>query len=283
MAGCDEKPSTTIMDAADSTNAATQNFPMLRYYYLDKRVKGESIRLALVVGGIPFEDVRCSYEEVAAMRASSCLPFSQVPALQIGDDPTLHGQSQALLRWAGRTAGLYPVEHQLRIDAVTDTIVELYEHVVKVGYGSAMTRNPKTGRPMVQLSDFQRFEVSRCCGEVLFPTRFRQLERLVLELVEAPTSDTREAGAAAGGAAADASAHPTPQQPSRYFCGSRLTIADLSLYVLASAILDGAWAGNGVEPEVLDECPRLVNIVRLVEAHPRVKAWNDAHPCSWFG
>ena len=74
----------------------------LRFFYLDKRVKGECIRLALVVAGIPFEDVRVSYAEVAAMRDAGRLPFSQVPVMQIGDDPTLHGQSQALLRWAGR-------------------------------------------------------------------------------------------------------------------------------------------------------------------------------------
>merc|ERR1719231_1379819 len=62
----------------------------IRLFYLDKRVKGEAIRLALVVGGIDFEDVRCSYEEVAEMRASSLLPFGQVPALQIGGDVGLH-------------------------------------------------------------------------------------------------------------------------------------------------------------------------------------------------
>ena len=248
-----------------ATTAATQQqLPKLKYYYLDKRVKGECIRLALVVGGMPFEDIRCSYEEVAKLRAQGRLPFSQVPALQIGDDPTLHGQSQALLRWAGRMGGLYPVEHQLRIDAVTDTVVELYEHVVKVGYGSAMTRHPQTGRPMVQLSDFQRFEVARNCGEVLFPTRFRQLEKQVLVEQSSTSDDQRE-------------------PPSQYFCGSQLTIADLSLYVLGSAILDGAWEGNGVQPEVLDDCPKLQNIIRMVGEHPAVKEWNAAHPCSWFG
>ena len=97
----------------------------LRFFYLDKRVKGECIRLALVVAGIPFEDVRVSYAEVAAMRDAGRLPFSQVPVMQIGDDPTLHGQSQALLRWAGRKGGLYPEEHQLRIDAVTDVVVSV--------------------------------------------------------------------------------------------------------------------------------------------------------------
>ena len=239
--------------------------PKLRYYYLDKRVKGECVRLALVVGGIEFDDVRLSYEEVHELRQAGRLPFSQVPALQIGDDPTLYAQSQALLRWAGRAAGLYPEAHQLRIDAVTDTIVELYEHIVKVGYGSAMTRHPETGRPMVALSAMQRMQVAQHCGDVLFPTRFRQLEKQVVSMGETGV-DAQE------------------QQPrSQYFCGPHLTIADLSLYVLASAILDGAWAGNGVDPEVLDDCPKLLRVVELVAEHPRVKEWNDAHPCSWFG
>lgn len=232
---------------------------VLRYYYLDKRVKGESVRLALVVGGIEFEDVRCSYEMVHEMRTSGKLPFSQVPALQFGndDDAPLYGQSQALLRWAGRKAGLYPEDHQLRIDAVTDVIVELYTEMIKVGYGSAMTRHPVTGRPMVQLSQQQRAEVARCCGEVLFPVRFQQLERLVL-----PSSSA---------------------EGSLYFCGDQLTIADLSFYVLASAILDGAWSGNGVGPEVLNGCDKLLNIAKLVGEHPRVAAWNEAHPAQWFG
>ena len=117
---------------------------------------------------------------------------------------------------------------------------------------------------MVQLSDFQRFEVARNCGEVLFPTRFRQLEKQVLVEQSSTSDDQRE-------------------PPSQYFCGSQLTIADLSLYVLGSAILDGAWEGNGVQPEVLDDCPKLQNIIRMVGEHPAVKEWNAAHPCSWFG
>ena len=70
---------------------------------------------------------------------------------------------------------------------------------------------------------------------------------------------------------------------SRYFCGDQLTIADLSFYVLASSILDGSWSGNGVGPEVLGGCDKLLNIARLVGEHPRVVAWNAAHPAEWFG
>lgn len=254
---------------ADSQHLMHDDSPQqLRYYYLDKRVKGESVRLALVVGGIEFEDVRLTYEEVQNMRAAGKLPFSQVPALQIGsgEDAPIWAQSQALLRWAGRKGGLYPEEHQLLIDAVTDVMVELYTEMIKVGYGSAMTRNPISGRPMVQLSQNQRIEVARNCGEVLFPVRFQQLERLVAELPPAPTTDATALSAS-----------------SRYFCGDQLTIADLSFYVLASSILDGSWSGNGVGPEVLGGCGKLLNIARLVGEHPRVVAWNAAHPAEWFG
>lgn len=247
------------MSAPSPQPTTSQPSEKIRLYYLDKRVKGECVRLALVVAGIDFEDVRCSYEQVHEMRASGKLPFSQVPALQIGndDDAPLYAQSQALLRWAGRKGGLYPEEHQLRIDAVTDVIVELYTEIIKVGYGSVMTRHPITGRPMVQLSPNQRMEVARNCGEVLFPVRFQQLNRLVL-----PSSTTGK---------------------SMYFCGDEMTIADLSFYVLASAILDGAWSGNGVGPEVLNGCSKLTNIAALVGEHPRVAAWNKAHPAQWFG
>ncbi len=254
---------------ADSQHLMHDDSPQqLRYYYLDKRVKGESVRLALVVGGIEFEDVRLTYEEVQNMRAAGKLPFSQVPALQIGsgEDAPIWAQSQALLRWAGRKGGLYPEEHQLLIDAVTDVMVELYTEMIKVGYGSAMTRNPISGRPMVQLSQNQRIEVARNCGGVLFPVRFQQLERLVAELPPAPTTDATALSAS-----------------SRYFCGDQLTIADLSFYVLASSILDGSWSGNGVGPEVLGGCDKLLNIARLVGEHPRVVAWNAAHPAEWFG
>lgn len=269
-----EAAALSTMHGATAASSTSDDSKELRYYYLDKRVKGESVRLALFVGGIEFEDVRLTYHEVQEMRVSGKLPFSQVPALQIGsgDDAPIYAQSQALLRWAGRKGGLYPEKHQLLIDAVTDVMVELYTEMIKVGYGSAMTRNPISGRPMVQLSQNQRIEVARSCGEILFPVRFQQLERLVVELP--PPATTGPSPSIAGAATA---------LTSRYFFGDQLTIADLSFYVLASSILDGAWSGNGVGPEVLDGCDKLLNIARLVGEHPRVVAWNAAHPAEWFG
>ena len=95
-----EAAALSTMHGATAASSTSDDSKELRYYYLDKRVKGESVRLALFVGGIEFEDVRLTYHEVQEMRVSGKLPFSQVPALQIGsgDDAPIYAQSQALLR-----------------------------------------------------------------------------------------------------------------------------------------------------------------------------------------
>ena len=82
-----------------------------------KCAQTEPIRLALVIGGIPFIDRRLSYAGVAALRAAGKLgPNGQVPTLEFGVDPRgsadgggkateAFGQTAALLRWAGAAAG----------------------------------------------------------------------------------------------------------------------------------------------------------------------------------
>lgn len=131
---------------------------------------------------------------------------------------------------------------------------DLYTELIKVGYGAAMCRNPTSGRPMVPLTPEQQRAVATSNGDILFPQRFAQLECML--------------GASSQGP---------------YFAGAQLTIADLSFYVLASAILAGAWVGNGVGADALDGCERLLKIEKLVSEHPRVASWNAEHPRSWFG
>lgn len=218
--------------------------PKIKLTYLDKKVKGEAVRLALVVGGIDFEDERVSYQEIAVRREAGQLPFSQVPVLDIGDGHGCYAQSGALLRWAGRQGGLYPDEHMLTCDAVVETIADLWQECIKMGYGSAMMRHPITARPMVQLTDAQHREARQMCHDVLFPVRFGQLET-ILQKSSGP-----------------------------YFCGAKITIADIAFYAMASQILIGSWAGNGVSPDVLDGCSQLLQLVQTVEAHPRIREWN---------
>jgi glutathione S-transferase len=62
--------------------------------------------LALAVGGIAFEDHRFGFPEFAEVRKS--VPFGQVPVLHV--DGVQVTQSDAILRYAGKLAGLYPTD-----------------------------------------------------------------------------------------------------------------------------------------------------------------------------
>merc|ERR1712113_1108588 len=111
-----------------------------------------------------------------------------------------------------------------------------------------MMRNPITAEPMVRLTQKQQKEAAQLCNDVVFPTRFGQLEKIFI---------------ANGGP---------------YFCGTQITIADISFYALASNILRGVWAGNGVQPESLNHCPQLRALLKQVNDHPRIQEWYVSHP-----
>ncbi|HEU4776518.1 MAG TPA: glutathione S-transferase family protein [Telluria sp.] len=81
--------------------------PQLKLTYFDFHGgRGEPVRLALHIGGIPFEDHRFAFPEFAELRKAT--PFGQVPTLHV--DGTLVTQCDAILRYAGKLAGLYPTD-----------------------------------------------------------------------------------------------------------------------------------------------------------------------------
>ncbi|MCB9656614.1 MAG: glutathione S-transferase family protein [Polyangiales bacterium] len=91
--------------------------------------RAESIRLAFCLGGIPFEDERWSFAEFGQKRAS--LRFNAVPVLTIdGAEVT---QSNALNRYVGRLAGLYPEDllQALYCDEVMDAVEDIANQVVR--------------------------------------------------------------------------------------------------------------------------------------------------------
>ena len=114
----DAEPATAAAAAAAATFPAK---PLLTY--LDAASVVEVIRLTLVIGGIDFDDRRVSYEGVAALRKAGLLPHGQVPTLEL---PTgqRYAQSAAILRWAGKMAGMYPSQLQLQIDGVLELVNE---------------------------------------------------------------------------------------------------------------------------------------------------------------
>ena len=215
----------------------------VRLTYLDTKGAGEPIRLALFIAGVPFEDIRVTYSQIAQLRESGYLPFGQVPVLEV--DGKVFGQSQAILRWVGRMTGLYPERLQLRVDQVDEAIVDLKYILRPAWYGAALGRSPINGEPLLPLSADQRAATLETLDHVILPARLAQLERLLAHTSDGP-----------------------------FVCGSELTIADLNLYVYATGILAGDGVPAGISNTLLDDCPRILALVQHVEALPRVQEWN---------
>ena len=80
--------------------------------------RGEPARLALHIGGIPFEDHRINPKEWAGVRERT--PFLALPTLEI--DGKLVSQSNSINRYVGKLAGLYPQDDMqaLLCDEVMD-------------------------------------------------------------------------------------------------------------------------------------------------------------------
>ncbi|MGB3050638.1 MAG: glutathione S-transferase family protein [Polyangiales bacterium] len=81
--------------------------PKLKLTYFDIHGgRGEPARLAMYIGGVDFEDKRVSFREFGD--AHSSFPFNRVPMLEI--DGIELSQSNAINRYVGKLAGLYPTD-----------------------------------------------------------------------------------------------------------------------------------------------------------------------------
>lgn len=91
--------------------------------------RGEPIRIALHAAGIPFEDVRWSFPEFGEHRGA--LRFNAVPTLEI--DGNMYTQSNAISRYIGKTADLYPEDalQAMYCDEVIDGLEDLSHYTVQ--------------------------------------------------------------------------------------------------------------------------------------------------------
>ena len=88
--------------------------------------RAEVSRLALHLGGVPFEDVRPNRESFMAMKHSGELPYGQLPVLDV--DGVRIAQSVSIARFCGQVSGLYPKDNlvdQARVDELLDTCTQL--------------------------------------------------------------------------------------------------------------------------------------------------------------
>ena len=98
--------------------------PALKLTYFDSPGRAEPIRLALRMGGVPFEDHRLAFADFMRARAEGVLPLGQVPLLTV--DGEVVTQTGAMLRYAAALgdAGLVPADPlaALRVDSALDTM-----------------------------------------------------------------------------------------------------------------------------------------------------------------
>ena len=100
----------------------------LTYFDIDGG-RAEPIRIAFHVAGIDFEDDRISFAEFGEMRQYT--RFSSVPVLEM--DGAAVTQSNAIARYVGKMAGLYPGDdlQALYCDEAMDAVEDLLHHTVK--------------------------------------------------------------------------------------------------------------------------------------------------------
>lgn len=90
--------------------------------------RAEPIRIAFHAAGIEFEDDRISFPEFGEMRERT--RFSSVPVLEI--DGIAVTQSNAMMRYVGKMAGLYPEDdlQALYCDEAMGAIEDILHHIV---------------------------------------------------------------------------------------------------------------------------------------------------------
>lgn len=85
--------------------------------------RGEPARIALTLAGIPFADERIAPKDWPSLKPSTLL--GGLPCLEV--DGKQITQSNAINRWAGRLAGLYPEDAWQAAEC--DEICDLVEHL----------------------------------------------------------------------------------------------------------------------------------------------------------
>jgi glutathione S-transferase len=91
--------------------------------------RAEAIRIAFHAAGVAFEDQRISFKEFGEMRETT--RFNAVPVLEI--DGAQVTQSNAISRYVGKKAGLYPADdlQALYCDEVLGVLEDLTHYIVR--------------------------------------------------------------------------------------------------------------------------------------------------------
>jgi prostaglandin-H2 D-isomerase / glutathione transferase len=97
--------------------------PSIKLTYFDIEGVAEPIRLALLLAGIEFDDVRVQFPEWSSIKEST--PYGQLPVVQF-DGGEMKAQSGAILRYcATLDASLYPSDKIFEIEEAINLVSDL--------------------------------------------------------------------------------------------------------------------------------------------------------------
>lgn len=96
--------------------------------------RGESIRLALAIAGIEFEEERVPFPAWGKVKPTT--PWGALPVLELADGSQL-AQSRSILRFIGKHTGLYPADplNAQRVDELMDALEDLAATITNIGQG----------------------------------------------------------------------------------------------------------------------------------------------------
>ncbi|KAG9399185.1 hypothetical protein AC1031_012146 [Aphanomyces cochlioides] len=132
-------------------------FPAIKLTYFDFAARGETTRLALVIGDVPFEDERLQREDWPALKAS--MPYKKLPVMTV--DGHILCQSLAISRNAAKLTGLYPLDNHVDaclVDDVGDFYADILQTIIPMLFETdaakkeAMETQLKSCQPCLQYS-----------------------------------------------------------------------------------------------------------------------------------
>jgi glutathione S-transferase len=99
-------------------------FTSLRLRYMEFPGRAQAIRDTLRIGRIDFVDEHLTPDQFSNCRAAGEFPFGGIPVLVIETSDGTHcvAQSNAILRFAGRLTGLYPMDDPLQALKVDEAL-----------------------------------------------------------------------------------------------------------------------------------------------------------------
>jgi len=136
-------------------------------HYFPIQGPAEPARLALVLGGIPFEDVRHKRPAMIEMRDSGELPYGQLPIMYV--DGKKLSQSVAIGQWCAKQAGLVPKDdfEAATVDSIVQFILQdVRERVIRPSMSD-------------ELDAAKKAAMRKECHEKLLPAKFAMLEKQV--------------------------------------------------------------------------------------------------------